>query len=524
MKIKRKPKINRSFQSKAPEWIKPIYDTVQEALNSVLANKQYTDQLIKLKLTKINKDGTKSKKARGTLWHEIQAIIGNPLKNKINNAAWYNRILMTNILSLVKSHQDQIRIYKLLKSNHFQIDQTLRSMLTDNGLYPTNVALTNLAKAKNIPKLPKHSVLKLNYAFSDPQMFTMDEDYCCRIQVLSKQQAKNLSVDDWKSFQIYLPGYLRTANLVKICKPVFIYSKKLNQIICQVPYQIKPITHPKFKNVLGIDLGKVKLYSGTVVYPNGFYSPEFIPSRQLTNLNEKHHRLTQHIDAVYQKMQRCKEYESLNQQRQIKRSLDYEYGRKKRTRLKDHIEWLMAEEIVSLALRKHCGTIHFENLTWVNNQGGKWDFSRIITHVNYVAELHGLKIKLINPKNTSKRHPVTKALGLVKQRKIVFEDLVVDRDQLAGLNIALTGTNIKIGRLVCRTSIRNTCISRRRQNYLHKQRVLKAQKKSQIVVFLRKITGNALVFALLSKNIVNLDNNLAFRHEMKLLKLIISND
>ena len=125
MKIKRKPKINRSFQSKAPEWIKPIYDTVQEALNSVLANKQYTDQLIKLKLTKINKDGTKSKKARGTLWHEIQAIIGNPLKNKINNAAWYNRILMTNILSLVKSHQDQIRIYKLLKSNHFQIDQLI---------------------------------------------------------------------------------------------------------------------------------------------------------------------------------------------------------------------------------------------------------------------------------------------------------------------------------------------------------------------------------------------------------------
>lgn len=524
MKIKRKQKINRSFQSKAPNWIKPIYNTVQEALNSVLANDQYVNQLLKLQLTQVNQDGTHSKKARGVLWHEIQTVIGNPLKNKINNAAWYNRILMTNVLSLVKSHQDQIKIYKLLKANHFHIDQTLRSMLTDNGLYPTNVALTNLAKAKKVPKLPKHSVLKLNYAFSDPQMFTMDEDYCCHIHVLSKQQAKKLGVDDWKSFQIYLPGYLRTTNLVKICKPVFIYNKKLDQIICQIPYQVKPVTHLKFNNVLGIDLGKVKLYSGTIIYPNGLYSPEFIASRQLTKLNEKHHRLTHHIAAVYQKMQRCKEYESLRHQRQAKRSLDYEYSRKKRTRLKEHIEWLMAEEIVSLALRKHCGTIHFENLTWVNNQGGKWDFSQIVTHVNYVAELHGLKIKLINPKNTSKRHPVTKDLGLVKQRNIVFEDLVVDRDQLAGLNIALTGTNIKISKLVRRTSIRNVCISRRRQNYLHKQRVLKDQKKSQIVVFLRKITGNDLVFALLNKNIVNLDNNLAFRHEMKLLKLIISDD
>lgn len=524
MKIKRKRKINRSFQSKAPKWIEPIYDTVQEALNSVLGNKQYTNQLIKLKLTKINKDGTKSKKARGTLWHEIQAIIGNPLKGKINNAAWYNRILMTNILSLIKSHQDQVKIYKLLEANQFQIDQVLRSALTENDLYPTTVALNSLARAKKVLKLPKRSILKLNYAFSDPQMFIMDENYRCHIQVLSKRQAKKLDISDWKSFQIYLPGYLRTKNLVKICKPVFIYSKKLDQIICQVPYQIKPITHPKFKNILGIDLGKVKLYSGTVVYPNGFYSPEFIPSRQLTKLNEKHQRLNQHVDAVYQKMQRCKEYKSLNHQRQTKRSLDYEYGRKKRTRLKEHIEWLLAEEIVNLALRKHCGTIHFENLTWINNQGGKWDFSQIVTHVNYLAELHSLKIKLINPKNTSKRHPVIKDLGLVKQRNIIFKNLVVDRDQLAGLNIALAGTKIKLERLVRRNGIKNTRVSRRRQNYLCKQHVLKAQKKSQIVVFLRKITGNNLVFTSLNKNIVNLDNNLAFRHEMKLLKLITSDD
>ena len=67
---------------------------------------------------------------------------------------------------------------------------------------------------------------------------------------------------------------------------------------------------------------------------------------------------------------------------------------------------------------------------------GKQDFSLIVTHINYLAEIHGIKIKLINPKNTSKQNPVTKELGQANQRNIVFKDLTVDRDQLASINNA----------------------------------------------------------------------------------------
>lgn len=52
------------------------------------------------------------------------------------------------------------------------------------------------------------------------------------------------------------------------------------------------------------------------------------------------------------------------------------------------------------------------------------------------------------------------------------------------------------------------------------ENVLKAKKDTQIVVFLRNITKHILAFTSLNKNVFNLDNNLAKRNELKLLKLI----
>lgn len=287
-----------------------------------------------------------------------------------------------------------------------------------------------------------------------------------------------------------------------------------------MPYQVQAVSHSNFSNILGIDLGKVKLYSGTVLYANNHYSQEFVPSKQLTNLTIKLAKLNDHIDRTYTKIKRCKTYTNANLNRQNARHLDYYYTRKKRTRLKAHIKWLMAEEIVDIAIKHHCKEIHLENLTWVNNAGGKWDFSQIATYINYVAELDNIQIKFINPKNTSKRHPVTQQLGRSIKRDIVFDDIKVDRDQLASLNIALCKSNQEIDKLHVRRSVHTHHKSRRRQNYHSKINVLKVKKDTQIVVFLRNITKHILVFTSLNKNVFNLDNNLAKRNELKLLKLI----
>ena len=194
MKIKSSKTPTRSFISIAPNWIKPIYDVVQTNLNNVLTNSNYTNQLINLPLTKIRKDGKVGKRPNGELWHDIQTIIGNPLKGLINNSAWYNRILMTNLISLIKSHQDQVKIWHILKQNKMKINNQLRDALAKENLFPTNTALTNLVKAKSIPDLPTHCTLKLNYAFSDKQMFTMDEHLSCKVQIYSTKYAKDHQV------------------------------------------------------------------------------------------------------------------------------------------------------------------------------------------------------------------------------------------------------------------------------------------------------------------------------------------
>lgn len=517
-KSKKNNELIRSFQSKAPAFIEPIYQLLQTVLNNILANQDYAKQLINIKLTRINEKGNEVNKQRGELWREIQTITGNPLTGLINNASWYMRIIEANILSLIKSHQQQVEIYKLLQKHDFVIDQSLRDDLTDNGYYPTNISLQSLVKAKQIPDMPNHSVLKLNYAFADKQLFTMDDNQLCSLQIMSKAEAKKQGVSDRKKFQLYLPSYLRNANIVKICKPVFVYNKKIGQIMCQVPYIFKPIKHRHMTNILGVDLGRVKLYSATVLYQNNHYSNEYIPGSRLNHLNDQLAKLNSSINCLYSKMQRSKNNPNLNSKLQERRYLEYTNSREKRTRLREQIEWLIADELINIAIKQHCKEIHLENLTWINNRGGKWDFSMVVQHIRYVAEMHSIIVKLVNCKNTSKKHPITGELGKVSKRNIVFRDLTVDRDQLASLNIALTQSGQEITDFHKRKSVRTHFKSRRKQNYNAKKQVLSFKGNSQIVVFLHDTVKHILTFMQLNKNTCDLDNNLANRKDMKYIK------
>lgn len=521
MKVKQKKNkiATRCFQSQAPDWIKPIYNTVQSALDLVLENENYRHRLSNISLTHIV-NGKKVNISRIDLRNEIQKIIGNPLKNKIHNAAWHNRILVANLDWLIRSHQPQLKEWKLLKENNNKINGYLREELVKEDLYPTAIELRNLAKADSIPELPKHVALKLDYAFSDKQIFYLDNNFNCYIHVLSHKEAKKQGVSDWKEFQIYIPTYIRKENLIKICKPMFVYSKKAGQIICQVPYQLAIEEHPNFQNTLGIDMGKIKFYSATVLYHNEHYSPEYVSSDYLDHLNKQLSYLNTHIKHVYNKIKRSKPYYNLDHAKQERRYLDYANSREKRTRLKTQIEWLIAEEVTDIAYKHKCKEIHLENLTWVNNIGGKWDFSLIAKHIEYVAELKGIKVILVPAKNTSKEHPVTKELGKEVGRDIVFKNgQRVDRDQLAGLNLALRKSNQKVKDLHNRKTVQTHRKSRRRQNLLSKKRVLKSLKDTQTVVFLYDIAGNNLALVSENKNVRNLDNNLAKPGFLKLSKL-----
>lgn len=69
-----------------------------------------------------------------------------------------------------------------------------------------------------------------------------------------------------------------------------------------------------------------------------------------------------------------------------------------------------------------------------------------------------------------------------------MDDITVDRDQLASLNIALEKSGQEITDLHKRKPVRTHYKSRRRQNYNSKKQVLSFKGNSQIVVFLRQST------------------------------------
>ena len=99
---------------------------------------------------------------------------------------------------------------------------------------------------------------------------------------------------------------------------------------------------------------------------------------------------------------------------------------------------------MKLALEKKCKTIHIEDLSWLNSQGGKWNHSQIHSKIIEKASMYGIKVERVSAFNTSKEHPITKEVGVIQDRTVKFTTGEIDRDLLAAINIALRSINIKL--------------------------------------------------------------------------------
>jgi len=147
--------------------------------------------------------------------------------------------------------------------------------------------------------------------------------------------------------------------------------------------------------------------------------------------------LETHVKSVYKKHSRSKKYGNFTK-RQKMRKTDYKNGRKKRTNLKYQIARLIAVEVVNVAIQEECKEIHIEYLAWIKNKARKWNFSAIQKCIEEVAELYDIKVVKVSAKNSSIENPVTGEIGKENDREVRFSTgQVIDRDQLAGLNLAL---------------------------------------------------------------------------------------
>ena len=476
MKIKSKDIVFRMYKTKGPDLLLPLYNILQGELNRILSTPTYVEALSKIELKYKNENGEEHSKLNGMLWREIHEIIGDSLKGKVPDA-WYIRILYHNIISLLKSRQEQIKIYEILKSNQYKIDTKLRNKLTEEKLYPTNAYLETLATAKDMPVLPKRKTFILDFSVSDKQMFRVGKNSnAYEIKIHSKKEVKDYNLETgWISFEMYLPTYIRESFTGKTAKPQFYWDHNKEEFVCAIPCEIKKLPN-EYENVMGVDLGKIKVYSVTVVRKNDSISDEYVPTEELQNLVNKLKRMNQHIKSVYEKKKRSSKYGNFTE-RQARRKLDYKRSKNKRTKLQLAIARLVAVEVINIAIKELCKEIHLENLSWVKSSGGKWNFAQVQTCIEEVAELFSIKVVKVCTKNSSKTNPVTLEIGTVSKRNVTFKNgQKVDRDQLAGLNLALREPKKRKQRKIKTLNIRDSVViqreSRRFNNYLMKKSIL----------------------------------------------------
>ena len=476
MKIKSKDIVFRMYKTKGPDLLLPLYNILQGELNRILSIPTYVEALSKIELKYKTENGKEQSKLNGMLWREIHEIIGDSLKGKVPDA-WYIRILYHNIISLLKSRQEQIKIYEILKSNQYKIDSTLRDKLAQEKLYPANAYLEILANSKAMPALPKRKTFILDFSVSDKQMFKVGKNSnVYEIKICSRKEIKDNNLETgWLSFEMYLPTYIRESFTGKTAKPQFYWDHNKEEFVCAIPCEIKKLPN-EYENVMGVDLGKIKVYSATVVHKDGTISDEYVPTEELQNLVDKLKRMNQHINSVYEKKKRSYKYGNFTK-RQDRRELDYKRSRNKRTKLQFAIARLVAVEVVNIAIKEQCKEIHLENLSWIKSSGGKWNFAQVQACIEDVAELFSIKVVKVSAKNSSKTNPVTLEIGKVSNRDVIFKNgQKVDRDQLAGLNLALREPKKLKQRKIKTLNIRDSVViqrqSRRFNNYLMKKSVM----------------------------------------------------
>ncbi len=466
----------RMYKTKGPDLLLPLYNILQGELDRILSTPTYVEALSKIEFKYKDENGAEQSKLNGVLWREIHEIIGDSLKGKVPDD-WYIRILYHNIISLLKSRQEQIKIYEILKSNQYKIDNTLRDKLAQEKLYPTNYYLETLAAAKNMPVLPKRKTFILDFSVSDKQMFRVGKNSnAYEIKIYSRKEVKDYNLETgWLSFEMYLPTYIRESFTGKTAKPQFYWDRNKDEFVCAIPCEIRKLPN-EYENIMGVDLGKVKVYSATVVRKDNSISDEYIPTEELQNLVDKLKRMNEHINLVYEKLKRSSKYGNFTN-RQDRRRLDYKRSRYKRTKLQFAIARLVAVEVVNIAIKEQCKEIHLENLSWVKSSGGKWNFAQVQARIEEVAELFSIKVIKVSAKNSSKTNPVTLEIGKISNRDVIFKDgQKVDRDQLAGLNLALREPKKVKQRKIKTLNIRDSVViqrqSRRFNNYLMKKSVM----------------------------------------------------
>ncbi len=195
---------------------------------------------------------------------------------------------------------------------------------------------------------------------------------------------------------------------------------------------------------LGIDLGRVTPYVGTILDKNT-YSQPIVPNKQVNLLSQKIEKLGNLSQSLWVKEElnkrkgHTKKYEVLRVERLRVRS--------KISRLKQERVHRVSTNIVNIA-HKYNATILLENLSWV--PASKWEQSLQQTAIEEKATRRSIKVRKVNPKNTSQTctERQSKVTHSGRNAKCSSCSKELDRDVLGSRNIARNLTKVSFNGLL----------------------------------------------------------------------------
>lgn len=456
-----------------PKGLKFIYDVLQTELNFILSNDETRAILDEIDLSK----------HRGDIWRDLRDNLKFRIKDwPLHNKTWHSYILFENIRRELKSKQEAIIIWNELVKNDYNINEELFNSLHKLNLYPTRSRIANIKRSNSAPELARNAVFNLDYTISEKQIFRMKQGNICEIKVGKK---------DWIEYEIIFPSSIDARFTGKIAKPRFVKRKRDNQYIGVCSYEYEVGNYDLEDKILGVDIGKIKLFSSVVIGKDGSLSNDFINSIRSQETEDKINRLYENKQILYDKI---KSYEDLRLT--DKRKYDtwkklYSDISDKIIKSKDYQAKLLSSEIVKLALDKKCKAIHIENLSWLNSQGGKWNHSQIHSKIIEKASTYGIKVKKVSAFNTSKEHPITKEIGVINGRTVEFTTGKIDRDLLAAINVSIRSTNITLKKSLPKAT--NTIRFKPKSNRKEiKEKVNRLKGNGQIVSFLTNVLDSTI--------------------------------
>ena len=416
-----------TFLIDMPEELVWIYDFLQEKMNLWIGNPVVRKQLFQIDLSQ----------PRGKIWEEIRNIVGQEeiTQWEIPNPAWYSRMIFENIRRLLLSKQEAIVCFEELKKNGNKIDVALLEKLNGKGIFKKKSFLLNLRRSNEPPTLARKATFVMDYSVSIAQT-------CIRINETTF--GFKVQKGEYLTYEVILPLSLRKNLTGKITKPRFLKRKRDGKYVGHCSYEVA-IEPSEGQNILGVDLGKKKLFSSVILYSDGSCSEEIVNSRLSSTVDKKFKRKKKDLDHLLYKNRVLEELingelnlfnshlEEIRQNRMVQiTELRNNMLNTKRNQAKQ-----IAGEIVSIARENDCKEIHLENLSWLESHGGRWNHSEIQDFVSEFAELEGIKVIKVYAKHTSSAHPITGELGRESGRNVRFPSGdVIDRDLLASINIA----------------------------------------------------------------------------------------